>query len=206
MATKVRFWVDPLCPWCWVTSQWVRTIADEKQLDVVWEPISLFLKNAPDPAATHYNSLVWSFGLLKVMESVRQAEGDAPLGPLYKEYGRRIHHLKERLFDPAEALEAVGVDPKHAVAAADESFDAVVRERHEQGLALVGNDVGTPIIAIPHADGTERAIFGPVITRVPVARADALALWDSTVFLTNLDGFWELKRTRTESPDVGEWR
>ena len=40
MTTPVRFWVDPACPWCWTTSQWIRRIAVDKELDITWEPIS----------------------------------------------------------------------------------------------------------------------------------------------------------------------
>ena len=70
----------------------------------------------------------------------------------------------------------------------------------EAGLALVGADVGTPIIAFTSSEGREVATFGPVITKVP-AKADALRLWDAFVTLTTMDEFWELKRTRTTGPE-----
>ena len=54
MATAVRFWVDPICPWCWTTSQWIRRIADEKDLEITWEPISLLVKNEIQPDSSHY--------------------------------------------------------------------------------------------------------------------------------------------------------
>ena len=69
-------------------------------------------------------------------------------------------------------------------------------------MALVGADVGTPIIAVRADDGREVALFGPVISQVPTTK-DALALWDSVTFLAGLDDFWELKRTRTRRPDPG---
>ena len=70
-------------------------------------------------------------------------------------------------------------------------------------MALVGNDVGTPIISVLNNDGTEVAIFGPVITRPPAGEA-GLQLWDSVAFLARLPEFHELKRTRTTGPDVGK--
>jgi hypothetical protein len=30
---------------------------------------------------------------------------------------------------------------------------------------------------------------------------DALRLWDGLMMMAGVDGFWELKRTRTEDPD-----
>ena len=49
MPQTVRFWVDPICPWCWVTARWAMTIAPERDLHLQWEPISLFFKNDPGP-------------------------------------------------------------------------------------------------------------------------------------------------------------
>lgn len=203
MATTVRFWVDPICPWCWTTSQWIRRIVDEKDLEITWEPISLFVKNDVQPDNSAYERVGWTHGLLRVMESVRAAGHEDRLGDLYTEYGRRIHHDGERNWDAALALEAVGLDASHATAATDEAWDIPLLERMNEGLALVGDEVGTPIIAFTRPDGREVATFGPVITRAP-AHDDALALWDAFVTLTSLDEFWELKRTRTVSPDVGE--
>jgi hypothetical protein len=73
----------------------------------------------------------------------------------------------------------------------------------DEGLALVGTDVGTPIISVRGVDDREVALFGPVITKVP-APDDALALWDAVAWLATLDEFYELKRTRTVGADVGE--
>ena len=33
---------------------------------------------------------------------------------------------------------------------------------------------------------------------------DSIALWDSLQTMMNIDGFWELKRTRTERPEFGD--
>lgn len=205
MATRIRFWVDPICPWCWVTARWILEVAPERDLEVVWEPISLLFKNDPDPASTYYTPVAWTHGLLRVMESARAAEGDTAIAELYVEYGRRIHHDGVREFDMAEVLGTVGLDPSHAAAEHDESWDAVIRSRMDEGLALVGNDVGTPIIAFrtDDGDGREVGIFGPVITKVPELK-HSLALWDSVTQLASLPEFWELKRTRTERPTFGD--
>ena len=122
---------------------------------------------------------------------------------LYFEFGARIHHDKALEFDPADALVSAGLDPAHAEAFTDASFDAVIKESMDDGLGLTGNDVGTPIIAKVNAVGQRVGYFGPVITRVP-ERADALKLWDCLDGLMDIEGFWELKRTRTESPDFGD--
>jgi len=74
-------------------------------------------------------------------------------------------------FDPADALEAVGLDRGFSVAADDASWDAAVRRETEAGLALTGNDVGTPLIGFDDSDGNPVGFFGPVISRSVEAEA-----------------------------------
>ena len=203
VSTPVRFWLDPLCPFCWTTSQWLRSVAAERDLSISYQPISLLMKNQIGDDSPWYGVAKWGYGLLRVLESVRAAEGEAAVADLYVEYGRRIHHDDHSEFDVAEMLEAVGLPLSHAAAFENESLDAELLRRHHEGLALVGNDVGTPIIGVPGRDGGEVGVFGPVITALP-NRDDALALWDATFALARLPEFFELKRTRTSGPNPGE--
>jgi hypothetical protein len=160
-------------------------------------------KNQPAEDSDYYGPVKQTHGYLRVMESLRAAEGDDAVFPLYWEYGRRIHHDKARDFDPADALKAVGADEAHAAAFDDEKWDEVIRDRMGQGLALSGDDVGTPLIAFNNDDGEKVALFGPVITRVPTSE-QSLRLWDGFVAMATVPGFWEVKRTRTERPEFGQ--
>jgi hypothetical protein len=201
--TAVEFWVDPICPWCWVTANWIVTeVAPHRELDVSWQPISLLFKNNPDPESQYYENSAATHRMLRVMEAIRAARGEDAVFAWYWQCGTRIHHDKDKFFDLAEALAHVGLDRDLALAADDESWDVELRRRMDLGLELVGDDVGTPIIAFGCGDGTKRGIFGPVLTRVP-ATDKSLQVWDAMAALTTLDGFWELKRTRTERPELG---
>ena len=73
----------------------------------------------------------------------------------------------------------------------------------DEGLELVGNDVGTPIIAFDNSDGVKAGYFGPIISRIPTTEK-SVAMWDALVTMMDVDSFFELKRTRTEGPQPGD--
>ncbi len=201
---KVEFWVDPACPFCWATARWmVDEVIPNRDVQVTWRPISLKFKNEPPADSPFFEPVTFTHNLMRVMESARAAEGDGAFFDLYWEAGARIHHDGTRTFDVGDLLETVGLDAKHAAAFDDDSWDAVIRESMDDGLALVGNDVGTPIIALVNSDGRWVGYFGPVITSVPPTDK-SVAMWDALVTMMDIDSFFELKRTRTEAPDPGD--
>ena len=65
-------------------------------------------------------------------------------------------------------------------------------------MDAVGDDVGTPVLKLG-----DTAFFGPVITRVPTGE-EAGKLFDASVTLSAFPYFFELKRSRTEMPQVEE--
>ena len=121
---------------------------------------------------------------------------------LYTEYGRHIHLGQDLDFDPAEALDAVGLDRRFAQAADDPGWDHTIKAGMSEALAMTGKDVGTPIIGFDDIEGNPVAIFGPVISR-ELDIDVALRLWDGVHAAASTPGFWELKRTRTESAAIG---
>ncbi len=187
-----------------MTARWVvDEVAPNRDLNLLWQPISLLFKNEPDPDSPYYEGALVGHRALRIMEAIRAEHGDDAVFDWYWQCATRIHHDGERPNDFADALAKVGRDPGFVDAADDERWDAEIRTRMDEGLALVGDDVGTPIIAFRCDDGTKRGIFGPVITKVPDTE-QSLAFWDAMVVFTTTDGFWELKRTRTERPEFGD--
>lgn len=187
-----------------MTARWVvDEVAPARDIHVIWQPISLQLKNDVREDNERYPIYHSTHRMLRVMESVRPSVGNEAVGRLYWEFGRRIHHDQNRDFDLADALAATDLDPAHAAAADDESWDEEIRTRMDQGLALCGDDVGTPMLAFNDKYGVKQGYFGPVITRVPPTD-DSLAMFDALVTMMDVQGFWELKRSRTERPEFGE--
>ena len=196
---KVQFWFDPACPFCWVTSRWLVRVAPHRDLDVEWLPISLLMKNGTREGEPFFAEVTASHGMLRVVEAVRAAGHAHRIGDLYTALGRAVH-VDEVPVDLRATLSAVGLDPELAEAADDARLDVDIRAAMDDGLALVGDAVDTPIVAVERPDGTGRiGLFGPVITLLPDVDA-SLRLWDGFLAMVATDGFFELKRTRTEAP------
>jgi hypothetical protein len=187
-----------------VTARWVvDQVAPQRDLNLIWQPISLLFKNEPDPDSSYYDGAMLGHRMLRVMEALRVDHGDEAVAKWYWLCDTTIHHDQRRDADLGDLLEHLGYDRAYAASAESDRWDTEIRSRMDAGLALVGNDVGTPIIAFDDDDGERVALFGPVITRVP-ERDQALRLWDGFIGMATVPGFWEVKRTRTERPEFGQ--
>jgi 2-hydroxychromene-2-carboxylate isomerase len=196
--TKVDFWFDPLCPWAWLTSRWVLEVEKVRDLDVTWHVMSLTVLNeARDLDEKYAAAMAKAIGPVRVVTAAAEKTDD--LLPLYTAMGTRIHVRKVELDDPAllvDSLEEAGLPVDLAAAATSTDWDEALRASHARGMDPVGLDVGTPVI---HVDGV--AYFGPVISRVPTGE-QAGRLWDASRELAGYPYFYELKRTRTERPQL----
>ena len=146
------------------------------------------------------NSIGW--GPPRIAVAVERAYGNAALRPFYTAFGTRLHTRGEQfggqLFQAALADAGLPVDL--AEAADDNRYDDEVRASHAEAISLVGEDVGTPVIAVPGAAGENIAFFGPVVTPAPKGEA-AGRLWDGALLVAGTPGFFEIKRTRSVRPD-----
>ncbi len=204
---------DPVCPFCWMTSKWVRLVAAQRPMTVHWRFISLRLLNAGVDYDSHFPAgyeAGHTFGLklLRVAAAVRERHGPAGVAALYEAYGEAIFERApgaqaELQGDPAAfvgaVLERLGLDPGAVEALDDPARDGVVRAETDRALKVTGRDVGTPILHFGPPDGP--AFFGPVISRLPSAE-DALRLWDHVSGLAGFGGFAELKRSLREVPQL----
>ncbi len=141
-----------------------------------------------------------AWGPVRVIMAAQRDYGDDVIGKLYTEIGTRIHPGGQDYETAvAESIEALGLPTSLLDAATSTDFDVDLRASHAEGIGLVGQDVGTPVIAVPGPDGERVAIFGPVVT--PAPKGDAAGrLWDGTLLVASIPGFFELKRTRTVDP------
>ncbi|MEU0967552.1 DsbA family protein [Streptomyces sp. NPDC005917] len=206
--TPVDFWFDPSCPWAWMTSRWVLEVEKVRDIEVRWHLMSLAVLNEnklddlPDEYREWLSTKAWA--PVRVVAAAWQKHGDDVLGPLYTALGTRIHNGGEG--PTLEAIEGALADaglPADLIEYADQEdfeFDAELRASHKEGIDKVGQDVGTPVIAVPGSDGEQIAFFGPVVTPAPQGE-EAARLWDGTIAVASVPGFYEIKRSRSKGPD-----
>ncbi len=214
----VDFYFDPVCPFAWLTSKWVRTVARQRRYTVGWRFISLRMLNAALDYEAHFPAgyeagHTAGLRLLRVAAAIRAEHGNDAVGQFYEASGGRIFDRSDApsAEDPtvreqrgtrefAHAILAdAGLPAEFADALEDTGHDAQISAETEQALTLTGRDVGTPILHFEPPGGI--AFFGPVISRLP-SDADALRLWDHVVALAGFAGFAELKRSLRERPQL----
>jgi hypothetical protein len=204
----VEFFLDPVCPWCWLTSRWVTNVQSERSYHVAWRFISLEILNEdnerpPERQAAHQAGLK----ALRVADQVRMDHGNDAVAAYYTALGTRIHvdQRREELVGDtaalvAEALTEAGLDPALADHIEDTSHDTRLREELEVALSRTGPGVGTPILTFAPGQGDrEGSFFGPVIAKSPRG-AEAVKLWDAIETIAT-SGVAELKRSLRGKPD-----
>ncbi|MFE3600316.1 DsbA family protein [Streptomyces sp. NPDC059096] len=205
--TPVDFWFDPLCPWAWMTSRWVLEVEKVRDIEVRWHVMSLGVLNEDklDQLPEEYRANMLpggkSWWSVRVVTAARQLHGDEVVGKLYTALGTRIHNRGEgaNRESIAAALADAGLPADLIDYAEKDTYDTELRASHKEGIDKVGQEVGTPVIAVPGADGEQIAFFGPVVTPAPKGE-EAAKLWDGTLLVASIPGFYEIKRTRTAAP------
>ncbi|MFQ6851178.1 DsbA family protein [Streptomyces sp. 35M1] len=203
--TPVDFWFDPLCPWAWMTSRWMLEVEKVRDVEVRWHVMSLAVLNEDklDELSEEYRDMLanQAWGPVRVVIAAQQLHGDDVVGPLYTALGTRFHNNGEGPTPEAvaAALKDVGLPAGLAEYADKDTYDTELRASHKEGIDKVGQEVGTPVIAVPGADGEQVAFFGPVVTPAPKGE-EAAKLWDGTLLVASIPGFYEIKRTRTQGP------
>lgn len=197
---QADFWFDPLCPFAWITSRWIGEVEAVRDIETVWHVMSLAVLNDGRELDAGYRDLMdKAWGPVRVIIAAQEQQGDHVVKPLYDAMGTLIHLGGEKDYDVviSKALAECGLPASLADVATTDAFDTQLRASHEEGISLVGQDVGTPVVAF---NGT--AFFGPVLTRIPRGE-QAGKLWDATVTLASYPHFFEIKRSRSESPEFG---
>jgi predicted DsbA family dithiol-disulfide isomerase len=194
--TRVQFYFDPLCPWCWLTSLWIRDVQRRRPIEIEWKFFSLAgINDRPDQ---------WH-GPLRIAALARREGGNDAVDRAYLALGRLFHERSDS-FDQIDNLaevagpylEAVGLDASLAPRALeDESTVKDVLAEHQEATDKLGA-FGVPWVVIGDED---YGFFGPVIGEL-VTGEEADALWDHFAFIGTRPYLYELKRGRKKMADL----
>ena len=91
----VNFYFDPVCPFAWITSKWLRMVTAQRNYTTEWKFISLRLINAEVDYDTHFpagyeDGHTAGLRLLRVATRTRAEHGVEAVGRLYEAMGTRI--------------------------------------------------------------------------------------------------------------------
>ncbi|WP_375486570.1 disulfide bond formation protein DsbA [uncultured Mycobacterium sp.] len=189
--TTIELYVDPVCPFAWVTSRWLLDAATATGCSATLRQMSLaVLNDGKDTAPAQRAKLEWSRRLGRVFAAAMDQGGPAAFGDLYEALGALLHNGGRDITEGAvkEALTATSSSPALVDALDDPAWDDAVRAAHQRSQDVLGGDGGSPIIAV---DGT--GFFGPVLTSLPPRDAGA-ALLDAVVTAASVSEFAVLQR------------
>ena len=189
----VDFHFDPMCPFAYQTSVWLRHVRDELGVTVHWRFFSLEEVNRFE-GKKHPWERAWSYGwsLMRIGALLRRRDMNL-LDDWYAAVGRELHVEGGKPHDPDVArrlLASINVDPALLdEALADETTHDDVRADHQRVLDAGG--FGVPTLFFP--DG--QCLFGPVLVDPPRGQ-DAVRLWNVVAGMAELPHVYELQRPK----------
>lgn len=193
------FWFDPVCPWTWLTSRWLVEVQQVRDVPVRWRVMSIAVLNEGQEVPAEYEkAFADSWQLLRLLVAADEQVGQEAMARLYTAIGRCvfIDGDTDVASVAAAALAQTGLQ-ELAPAASDTGLDEAIRASHAEGMALVGDDVGSPILR-----AGQFAFSGPIVSPAPTGE-QAGQLWDALLVMSDMPGVYEVKRTRDGGPDYG---
>jgi predicted DsbA family dithiol-disulfide isomerase len=205
--TDVEMYVDPSCPWAWITGRWLKEVATERLLAVTWPSYCLEIRDDYGVAPTVPEHLrdaalrghALSHRMLRIFEATRAARGEEAVDALYTEWGARFFASGTARDDTllSACVAACGLDTDLVNAGDDEKWDTPIVEAMDIAYQFGGHKTQTPTIVVrtdpPHG------FKGPVMAPAPTGEA-AVRLWDAIQVLSQEPGFYEITRPRASSP------
>ncbi len=192
-ATPVDFFFDPGCPFTWRTSRWLTAVEEAGEAEVTWRLMSLSVLNEGREIPEQYAAVMrQGVRVLRALDAAGETGGSSAVAALYTALGTRAHDQDVFLSDDvvAACVAEVGLPDSVAEAVDDPARDASVRSSHDRSQQLVGDDAGSPVLAL---EG--RGFFGPVVVPVPKGE-EALDLFRGVRLLAGVSAFAELKTSR----------
>ena len=181
------------CPYTWRSSRWLTTVEEAGEAEVTWRLMSLSVLNEGREIPEQYAGVMrQGVRVLRALHAAGESGGNAGLAALYTAVGTRMHDQDVFFSDDvvAACVAETGLPESVAEALDDPARDAAVRSSHDHAQQLVGDDAGSPVLAL-----AGRGFFGPVVVPVPEGE-EALDLFRGVRLLAGVPTFSELKTSR----------
>src|ERR1700744_1953971 len=159
MSASVDFHFDPMCPFAYQTSLWLRAVREQLGLTVNWRFFSLEEVNRAE-GKKHPWEREWSYGwsMMRIGALLRRIEPGL-LDKWYFAAGTALHvdgRKPHRREVAEELITQLGLDPALVGQAIDDpATTEEVRADHDRVISLGGGGVPTLVF------GADRALFGP---------------------------------------------
>ena len=190
---RVDYHFDPLCPFAYQTSLWMREVRQQAGIQIDWRFFSLEEINRVE-GKKHPWEREWSYGwsLMRIGALLRRRDM-AEIDLWYARIGSALHREGGKPHDPDVArrlMGEIGLDPDLVdQAIADPTTHDEVKADHDRVVAAGG--FGVPTLFFE--DG--QTVFGPVVIDPPVGDK-ALRLWDLVRGWTEFPNLYELQRPK----------
>ncbi|OBI04009.1 disulfide bond formation protein DsbA [Mycobacterium scrofulaceum] len=195
----VDLYLDPVCPFSWVTARWLLDAGRATGTPVTLRQMSLAVLNAgQETEGKQQRMMERSTRLGRLFAAAVGERGPDAFAGLYDSIGRRIHVDGEDLTATAirEALAENGLAQRLAETQDDAGLDEAVKRAHQASQDALGDEAGSPIIAV---DG--RAFSGPVLTRT-LKTADGVRLLQAVLTIATVPEFAALQRPYEGPPTI----
>jgi 2-hydroxychromene-2-carboxylate isomerase len=207
--TGVEVFVDPSCPWAWITSRWIKEVAPRRDLTVTWRSYCLEIRDDYGVVPTMPEKLretalaahAVSHRMLRIFEAARAEAGETAVDALYAQWGR-LFFADTRLDDDdllAACLASSDLAPELAGAADDDKWDVPIVDAMEVAYHYGGPKTQTPTIVVRATP--PYGFKGPVMAPAPTGDG-ALRMWDAITVLALEPGFFEITRPRAHRPQA----
>ncbi len=196
----ITFYFDPACIWTWVTSRWLNNLVEQGKVSVEWKPFSLSrLNRDKELPAENRVKLAASTKALRVIAALLLDGERAKVASFYTRLGQAWFVNKAE--DLELALKGILAEPDledYARFTDDPKMDEEIARYHDFAFSLAGPDVGSPILTF--ASGGS-AFYGPIMHQAPSAE-EGVRLLEAVKTLAQLEAVYEIKRGRTNGPEV----
>jgi predicted DsbA family dithiol-disulfide isomerase len=193
--SRIDAHIDPMCPFAYQTSLWLREVRDAVGVEVRWRFFSLEEINRED-GQLHPWERDWSYGWSQMrVGALLRRQGNDLVDRWYEAVGRAFFVDERPTHVPdvhREVLTELGLDPALLDKALDDpttseevraDHDEAVREHAAHGVPTLVFDTG-------------QVLFGPVVAPAPTGD-DALRLWDLVCLWSEVPFLFELRQPKT---------